>query len=151
MLTITQQDPLPVYHFLCDLYSQNIRSGLYFNWGDLKHIYNFLPRVEYKNIILSKASWKITNKEINKFSLLISDKDLIFTELENWRKLKQIPQWIQWVKSDNKLTVNLENYDLVKMFIDSVKNEDSIVIEEFLYNENDDFKHEFIFPMYKLK
>lgn len=144
-------DPLPVYHFLCDLYSQNIRSGLYFNWGDLKHIYNFLPRVEYKNIILSKASWKITNKEINKFSLLISDKDLIFTELENWRKLKQIPQWIQWVKSDNKLTVNLENYDLVKMFIDSVKNEDSIVIEEFLYNENDDFKHEFIFPMYKLK
>lgn len=144
-------DPLPVYHFLCDLYSQNIRSGLYFNWGDLKHIYNFLPRVEYKNIILSKASWKITNKEINKFSLLISDKDLIFTELENWRKLKQIPQWIQWVKSDNKLTVNLENYDLVKMFIDSVKNENSIVIEEFLYNENDDFKHEFIFPMYKLK
>lgn len=144
-------DPLPVYHFLCDLYSQNIRSGLYFNWGDLKHIYNFLPRVEYKNIILSKAYWKITNKEINKFSLLISDKDLIFTELENWRKLKQIPQWIQWVKSDNKLTVNLENYDLVKMFIDSVKNEDSIVIEEFLYNENDDFKHEFIFPMYKLK
>ncbi|NML58268.1 lantibiotic dehydratase family protein [Chryseobacterium cheonjiense] len=144
-------NPLPVYHFLCDLYSQNIRSGLYFNWGDLKYIYNFLPRVEYKNIILSKASWKITNKEINKFSLLISDKDQLFTELENWRKLKQIPQWIQWVKSDNKLTVNLKNYDLVKMLIDSVKNEESIVIEEFLYNEHDDFKREFIFPMYKAK
>lgn len=144
-------DPLPVYHFLCDMYSQNIRSGLYFNWGDLKHIYNFLPRVEYKNIILSKASWKITNKEIKKFLLLISDKDQLFAELENWRKLKRIPQWIQWVKSDNKLTINLENYDLVKMFIDSVKSEESIVIEEFLYNENDDFKREFIFPMYKNK
>lgn len=144
-------DPLPVYHFLCDLYSQNIRTGLYFNWGDLKHIYNFLPRIEYKNTILSKASWKITNKEINKFSLLLHDKDQIFSELRNWRKLKQIPQWIQWVKSDNKLTVNLENYDLVKMFIDSVKSEESIIIEEFLYNENDDFKREFIFPMYKNK
>ncbi|UCA60123.1 lantibiotic dehydratase family protein [Chryseobacterium rhizoplanae] len=144
-------NPLPVYHFLCDLYSQNIRSGLYFKWGDLKHIYNFLPRVEYKNIILSKASWKITDKEIKKFSLLLNDKDQIFSELESWRKLKQIPQWIQWVKSDNKLTVNLENYDLVKMFIDSVKSEESIIIEEFLYNENDDFKREFIFPMYKNK
>ncbi|REC60151.1 lantibiotic dehydratase [Chryseobacterium pennae] len=142
-------DPLPVYHFLCDLYSQNIRSGLYFNWGDLKHIYNFLPRVEYKNIILSKASWKITDKEIKKFLLLINNKDQLFTELGNWRKLKQIPQWIQWVKSDNKLTVNLENCDLVKMFIDSVKNEEFIIIEEFLYNENGDFKHELIFPMYK--
>lgn len=144
-------NPLPVYHFLCDLYSQNIRSGLYFNWGDLKHIYNFLPRVEYKNIILSKASWKITDEEIKKFLLLISDKDQLFAELKKWRKLKQVPQWIQWVKSDNKLTVNLENYDLVKMFIDSVKNEESIIIEEFLYNENDDFKREFIFPMYKNK
>lgn len=144
-------NPLPVYHFLCDLYSQNIRSGLYFNWGDLKHIYNFLPRVEYKNIILSKASWKITDEEIKKFLLFISDKDQLFAELKKWRKLKQVPQWIQWVKSDNKLTVNLENYDLVKMFIDSVKNEESIIIEEFLYNENDDFKREFIFPMYKNK
>ncbi|SHE81777.1 lantibiotic dehydratase family protein [Chryseobacterium takakiae] len=144
-------NPLPIYHFLCDLYSQNIRSGLYFNWGDLKHIYNFLPRVEYKNIILSKASWKITDKEIKKFSLLLNDKDQIFSELEKWRKLKLIPQWIQWVKSDNKLTVNLENYDLVKMFIDSVKSEESIIIEEFLYNENDDFKREFIFPMYKIR
>lgn len=144
-------NPLPVYHFLCDLYSQNIRSGLYFNWGDLKHIYNFLPRVEYENIILSKASWRITNKEIHKFSLLIHNKDQFFSEVERWRKLKQIPKWVQWVKSDNKLTVNLENYDLIKMFIDSVKNEESIIIEEFLYNENDDFKREFIFPMYKNK
>ncbi|MDQ0065157.1 lantibiotic dehydratase family protein [Chryseobacterium lathyri] len=142
-------NPLPVYHFLCDLYSQNIRSSLYFNWGDLKHIYNFLPRVEYKNIILSKASWKITDKEIKNFLLLINNKDQLFSELESWRKLKQIPQWIQWVKSDNKLTVNLKNYDLVKMFVDSVKNEEFIFIEEFLYNENDDFKREFVFPMYK--
>ncbi|WP_394674536.1 lantibiotic dehydratase family protein [uncultured Chryseobacterium sp.] len=144
-------DPLPVYHFLSDLYSQNIRSGLYFNWGDLKHIYNFLPRVEYKSIILSKASWKITDKEIKRFLLFINNKDQLFRELGSWRKLRQIPQWIQWVKSDNRLTINLENYDLIKVFIDSVKNENSILIEEFLYNENDDFKREFIFPMYKVK
>ncbi|WP_316931256.1 lantibiotic dehydratase [Chryseobacterium sp. P1-3] len=34
-------NPLPAYHFLCDLHSQNIRSNLYFDWGDLKKIYQF--------------------------------------------------------------------------------------------------------------
>lgn len=144
-------NPLPVYHFLCDLYSQNVRSGIYFNWGDLKNIYHFLPRVEYRNIVLSKASWKITAKEIKKLTSLINNKNQLFQELENLGKIKLIPQWIQWVKSDNKLTINLQNYDLVKMFIDSVKNEEVIIIEEFLYNENDDFKREFVFPMYKDK
>lgn len=144
-------NPLPIYHFLCDLYSQNSRLGVYFSWGNLKNIYHFLPRAKYKNVILSKASWKITNKEIKEFLLLIDNRDSLFSELKIWRNVKQIPQWIQWIKSDNKLTINLENYDLVKMFFDSVKNEEYIFIEEFLYDENDDFKREFIFPMYKVE
>ncbi|WP_228409239.1 lantibiotic dehydratase family protein, partial [Chryseobacterium sp. HMWF001] len=92
---------LPVYHFLCDLHSQNIRSGLYFNWGDLKIIYQFLPRVEYKNIIISKAWWKVSEKEIMQVLILvqndINNKEQILAELRNWRNKRQIPQWIQWV------------------------------------------------------
>jgi len=49
---------LPIYHFLSDLYSQNIRSGLQFDWGDLKHLYIFFPRIEYENIIFSKSLFK---------------------------------------------------------------------------------------------
>ncbi|MBV8326376.1 lantibiotic dehydratase family protein [Chryseobacterium sp.] len=142
-------NPLPVYHFLCDLSSQNRRSGVYFNWGDLKNIYQFLPRVEYKNIIFSKASWKITEDELQRFSLLLKDREQLFSALREWRNLRQIPQWIQWIKSDNKLTVNLENYDLAKMFFDAVRHEPIVIIEEFLYDENDDFKREFIFPVYR--
>ncbi|MEI3791865.1 MULTISPECIES: lantibiotic dehydratase family protein [unclassified Chryseobacterium] len=144
---------LPVYHFLCDLHSQNIRSGLYFNWGDLKKIYQFLPRVEYQNIILSKAWWKISEKEIMHVLMLaqndiINNKEQILAELRNWRNKRQIPQWIQWVQSDNKLTINLENYDLVQLFIDALKKKKSIMIEEFIYNDNSDFMHQFIFSMY---
>lgn len=144
---------LPVYHFLCDLHSQNKRPGLYFNWGDLKDIYQFLPRIEYKNTILSKAWWKITEKEIAQSSIFESyeadNKEELLSELRIWRAKRNIPQWIQWVQSDNKLTINLENYDLAKVFVDTIKNLKSIVIEEFLYNENSDFMHQFIFPMYK--
>ncbi|MBT2621270.1 lantibiotic dehydratase family protein [Chryseobacterium sp. ISL-6] len=144
---------LPVYHFLCDLHSQNIRSGLYFNWGDLKKLYQFLPRVEYQNIILSKAWWKISEKEIMHVLMLaqndiINNKEQILAELRIWRNKRQIPQWIQWVQLDNKLTINLENYDLVQLFIDAVKKKKSIMIEEFIYNDNSDFMHQFIFSMY---
>lgn len=140
---------LPVYHFLSDLYSQNADPKLYFDWGNLDQIYKFLPRVEYNNIILSKARWKITEKDIASLDILISDKKLFLAELEKWRAKRKIQPWIQWAKFDNTLTMNLENYDMAKLFIQTIKSEKSIHIEEFLYNENRDFKYEFVFPMYK--
>ncbi|KIC64801.1 lantibiotic dehydratase family protein [Chryseobacterium taiwanense] len=136
---------LPIYHFLSELNSQNRRTGLYFDWGGLSHIYQFLPRVEYNNIILSKAQWKITEKEIAFLEKLINNKE----EIKIWRKKRRIPQWVQLVKSDNTIAINLENNDMVKLFAQNVKSEKSVIIEEFLYNENDDFKREFVFPMYR--
>ncbi|NMR33572.1 lantibiotic dehydratase [Chryseobacterium aquaticum] len=143
------RNALPVYHFLCDLHSQNIRTGLYFNWGSLSQIYKFLPRVEYGNIILSKAQWNITEKDITSLESIINDKSKFLSQIKIWRSKRQIPQWIQWVKSDNTLAMNLENYDIVKLFIQTIRIEKSIMIEEFLYNENDDFKREFVFSMFK--
>lgn len=142
---------LPVYHFLSDLYSQELRSGLYFSWGGLKHIYKFLPRVEYKNIILSKAAWRILDKEILLLEQLVSDIDKFLSELKNWRAKRKMPVWVQWVHLDNTLTLNLENYDMALLFVQTVKKKKEITVEEFLYNENENYQHEFIFPMYKLK
>lgn len=146
-------NPLPIYHFLCDLYSQDVRSGLYFDWGDLKFIYNYLPRIEYKNIILTKAWWRVSEEDIISFINIDieKDKDLLLSELKIWRIKRQIPQWIQWVQSDNKLTLNLENFNLVKIFIDTIKKMKSITIEEFLYNHNSDYIHQFAFSMYREK
>ncbi|AQW90783.1 TPA: lantibiotic dehydratase family protein [Elizabethkingia anophelis] len=146
-------NPLPVYHFLCDLYSQDIRPGLYFDWGDLQFIYNYLPRIEYKNIILKKAWWRVTEEDIISFINIDieNDKDLLLSELKSWRIKRQIPQWVQWVQSDNKLTLNLENLNLVKIFIDTIKKMKSIAIEEFLYNYNGDYIHQFAFSMYREK
>ena len=138
---------LPVCHFLCDLSSQNIRSGLSFDWGDLGEIYHFLPRVEYGNIILSKARWKISTEEIKHFLRL--NQEQIMIEIENWRGIKQIPQWIQWVKADNTLLINFKNWELVNLFFASVKNEKEVFIEEFLCNKKQNYTSQFIFPLYK--
>lgn len=146
-----QTNTLPIYHFLSDLYSQDAKSGLYFSWGGLEHIYTFLPRVEYNNIILSKAKWRITEKAISSLELSILDKKNFLLKIKDWRHKRKIPIWIQWVKFDNTLTISLENYDMAKLFIQIIKSEKMIIIEEFLYNENDDFKHEFVFPLFKDK
>lgn len=140
---------LPIYHFLADLQFQDIRSGLYFNWGGLENIYKFLPRVEYNNIILSKAQWNITEKDLSCLPKNHLNKDQLVFELRGWRLKRKIPAWIQVVKSDNTLPVNLENYDMISLFLQMLKKAKTVIIEEFLYNENDDYKREFIFPMYK--
>lgn len=142
---------LPIYHFLCDYSNQKVRASLFFDWGGLSQIYDFLPRVEYENIILSKAHWKINSEQIKIFNSFIQSENIehLFQKIEEWRKLKQIPQWIQWVQGDNTLTVNLQNFDLVQMFFSSVKNEKEIIIEEFLCNDKSDYVHQFVFSLYK--
>ncbi len=140
---------LPVYHFLCDFNAQNTRQGLHFDWGDLMNIYNFFPRVEYENIILSKAQWKVNSDEITQFISLLADKESLHQKIENWRNERNIPQWVQLVQADNILTINLNNYDLLRMFFLLVKNEKEILIEEFLHNEKENFAYQFIFPLYK--
>lgn len=140
---------LPIYHFLADLQFQDIRSGLYFDWGGLENIYKFLPRVEYNNIILSKAQWNITEKDLYCLPKNHLNKDQLVFELRGWRLKRKIPAWIQVVKSDNTLPINLENYDMISLFLQTLKKAKTVIIEEFLYNENDDYKREFIFPMYK--
>ena len=142
---------LPIYHFLCDYSKQKIRTSLFFDWGGLSKIYDFLPRVEYENIILSKAQWKINSEQIKIFNSIILSENMehLFQKIEEWRKLKQIPQWIQWVQGDNTLAVNLQNFDLVQMFFSSVKNEKEIIIEEFLINDKSDYVHQFVFSLYK--
>ncbi|MDQ1858284.1 lantibiotic dehydratase family protein [Chryseobacterium sp. WLY505] len=142
---------LPIYHFLCDYNNQNVKPYLSFSWGGLSQIYECLPRVEYQNIILSKAQWKIDSEQIHYFDSILQSgqKDLLFQKIEEWRQLKRIPQWIQWVKGDNTLAINLKNYDLIQIFLSSVKNEKTIFIEEFLCNDQSDYIHQFVFSLYK--
>ena len=140
---------LPVYHFLCDFHSQDIRSNLHFDWGGLSQLYFFLPRVEYKNIILSKARWKISIKDISSLESISGNEEDLISHMKIWRAAMRIPEWVQWTKSDNILPLNLNNPQMVLLFIETIKKEQLITIEEFLWNDNENFRHQFIFPLYK--
>ncbi|RZS99431.1 lantibiotic dehydratase family protein [Aquimarina brevivitae] len=125
---------LPIYHFLCDLQHQNLRSGLAFSWGPILQKRPFLPRVIYKDFILAKARWIIPQKNIKAF-LKLSDEDLI-ASITDWSTELNIPNLAQLVEGDNTLLIDFKNLLSIKMWLDTIKHKKQIILEEFLFTED---------------
>lgn len=120
---------LSIYHFLCDIQNQNIRNELFFDWGPIQREFGFLPRVEFDDIILSPALWKLNKSD---FSLLLSENEI---DLESWRKKWNVPKLILLVEGDNELLIDLDNELSFKMFVSEIKKTNFITLKEFLFNQ----------------
>jgi lantibiotic biosynthesis protein len=149
------RNSLPIYHFLCDLQSQGLKTVPSFSWGILESHYNYFPRVQYKDVILSKAKWIITQKELESFSKLYDD--LLFTAFLKWRTKRNITRFVNWVQFDNTLLLDFDKLICIQLFLKSVQNLSKIVLEEFLFAEesvvsnsnNAAFTNQFILSFYK--
>ncbi|WP_281999018.1 lantibiotic dehydratase [Priestia flexa] len=144
-----------LYRFLVEIGKQRYRTWGSFDWGHLEQS-PFLPRVRYKNIILSSARWvlntKLTDfKEVNKRN---------WEELfEQWKLKNKIPQYVYLTEADNKVLLNLEN----KLHKDELKRtffrnpENNLVLMEclsikdskWLGNQDEYFSSELVFPIIK--
>lgn len=125
---------LPLYHFLCDLQGQNDKPMYSFDWGVLLSHYDHFPRVVYKKVILSKARWVVTADEI---SFLRQQAEAVFFDVfTKWRKERQLPRWLNWVHFDNTLLLDLHRILGAKLFVNAVKKQPKIILEEFLFMEN---------------
>jgi hypothetical protein len=149
------KNSLPIYHFLCDLELQNQKPIFTFNWGVLETHYNFFPRVIYDDVILSKAKWIIKNEEIIHFYKM--NTNILTEEFPKFKRNRKIPQYVNWVNFDNTLLLNLETKIGINLFLKSVKNQEKIILEEFLFIEksiiqntmNNDFCNQIILSYYK--
>lgn len=124
---------LPVYQFLCDLQTQYYEKHAFgFNWGVLKNNFKFLPRTQYRNIILKRATWQLTKNDCKK----LTGSGIPSTDtIKNWRDTWNIPKHVVFVEGDNELLVDFENSMSVNMFLSVIKNKDSIELEEFLFDK----------------
>ena len=127
---------LPVYQFLCDIQTQYFdKPTLGFSWGVLSGSYKFLPRAEYKNVVLHPARWQLSKSD---FQALLDCKEAdCHSEIVKWCKFWNIPSRIVLADGDNELYINFEDELSVKMFISIIKKRDNIVLEEFLFDLND--------------
>ena len=127
-------DSLSMYQFLCDLDTQDKKYVHNFDWGILGRL-KFLPRVRYRNIILEKAYWNLSRKDIS--SLKNLDLDKRKSAVENLRQRFKLPRYVLFVVSDNKLLIDLESDYSLDLLIQLGARHAHIRLEEFLFDTND--------------
>lgn len=102
------RNSLPVYHFLCDLQSHTVTG---WQWH-LPVQPAFLPRVSYKKVILSKATWHLQ-------------------KTDNLEKL-QLPRYITIMEGDNELYIDLANAVSVKLLQSMLEKKEKITVQEII-------------------
>jgi hypothetical protein len=148
---------LPIYHFLCDLQSQDIKPIYSFSWGILETHYDFFPRVDYNGVLLSKSKWIVSKTEIMSFYKI--DDNQLFEAFSIWRKQRNISRFVNWAYFDNTLLLDFEKEIGIQLFLRSVVNHAKITLEEFLFTEESvvkntngrNFTNQFILSFFKDK
>ena len=122
---------LPVYRFLCDLQNYGLKTGLGFCWSVLDHQFKFLPRAEYKSVILYPATWHLSKDD---FALLIKkDVEDVDQRIALFKKQWRLPDQFVLADSDQELFVDLTKSWLVKVFIHTIRRREHITLKEFFY------------------
>lgn len=123
---------LPLYRFLCDFQSYRTQRQLYFSWASLEHSRVFLPRVVYKNIILSKARWHF--KVIHFKEIIAAQKnwDVVRRKINDFTSQWEIPKYVVMVEGDNTLLLDLQSEISIKILIAKINNSKALVLEEYL-------------------
>ncbi|WP_299433434.1 lantibiotic dehydratase family protein [uncultured Aquimarina sp.] len=124
---------LPIYQFLANMQTQNQRGGISFDWGPFADEYDFLPRVEYNDIIFSNATWNVSLSEIEPLLKNLNDEKEFCKELDKFVKNKNIPQFVLLVDGDNELLTNSNNTTSMKMLLNTVKKRGKFRLKEFLH------------------
>lgn len=148
-------DTLPIYRFLGDMQYYNERNIYNFNWGNLGNLLDFRPRIRYRKMILSLASWTVNLKEINSFFLL--DEENLLERMSDWRVSRAIPKYVILADGDNELFVDMSSVISLKALYSVVKKRRSFIITEFFFSgeewtvcgEEGGYTNEFIIPFYR--
>ena len=116
----------PIYGFLTALQFQHFYDRVQFDWGSLKNLYQVFPRVYYKNIIISRATWYLNRTDFEKLNQL--------QELEIWKKKWELPDKFLLVERDNELLIDFKSKLSKEVFLKLIKNKKKLILKEFIFD-----------------
>lgn len=125
---------LPIFTFLAELQELQGTGSYALDLGFLPDFFERIPRINYKNIILRKASWKIPKSVIANLENASSDYEL----LEIWGKYtkeKGIPAFFSISMFDNEMMINSNHVTSLRIFIEEAKKHSVINIQESILDE----------------
>ena len=117
---------LPVYRFLCDVATQGAAGLLHWDWNYLSEC-EFLPRIEYKHWIVSKATWNI---DLSKLSILPPDLESYSNQWSQIRQRLNIVGPVQLVEGDNLFLIDSDF--AVKILFDTLYRQGKVQVTEYL-------------------
>ncbi len=118
---------LGLYRFLCTIQSQNVAAGLFWGWGPFDGA-SFLPRVRLGRTILSRATWKMTEEEIEGWKKAKGAG--LLAAARAWRERRGIPRLATLADGDNELLVDFENPLELDTFFDLVEERKQAILHE---------------------
>ena len=139
---------LAAYKFLCDLQQQQSMS-VRWNWGLLLE-QPFLPRVVYREIILERARWYLSQKNFKE--LLLTHPAT--TALRMLKEKHRIPGQVLLSEGDNDLLIDFTSEFACTLLADKLKKGNVVLYEQLfnkdtrlLANERGAFCNEVIIPL----
>ncbi|WP_158797081.1 lantibiotic dehydratase [Pedobacter sp. L105] len=144
---------IAVYKFLCDLQHQQGNFVINWDWGVLND-QPYLPRVEYKHIILTRARWKLTPDIYTEVNNIKSE-----NELEVFLAKYRLPKRVVSIEGDKELLLDFSNPFGLRLLAQMVK-KNTLILYEFMHEEHslivkgpqeDKFVNEVVIPFYAVE
>jgi thiopeptide-type bacteriocin biosynthesis protein len=127
---------LPVYRFLCDLQSQGMGIIPPWSWSVFSKE-PFLPRIEYKKIILQRARWYLRQRDFLQQKKKAANFELVryFRAFQNqWA----IPPLVVLHEGDNELLIDFDSSLSLAILAETLEKKD-VEIYEYLSTPNNCF------------
>ncbi|PWS26107.1 hypothetical protein DHW03_15015 [Pedobacter yonginense] len=124
---------LPIYHFLSEMQMQDKQGGVKWFWDEGENR-SFLPRVKYKDIVLSPATW---NVHLQDFLVNKNDwKNLpkIIEALPSYFIEVKIARYVYYTMQDNKLLIDTSSDFGVRYLAKKFLRGLGMNLEEALFN-----------------
>lgn len=140
---------LPIYRFLCELQSQDSELNMQWDWA-LFNNQPHLPRVKYKNLILSRESWLLATHHFNS-----SEPEYIANRLS----AMGLPSSFVITSGDNELLIDTRiSLSLQILMQEIIKNNEIRVFETLFSSDNrllreyeSGFTNEIVIPLRNTK
>ena len=123
---------LPVYQFLCDLQSQGLDQSLRLNWHPSHYQTKQLPRLVYEQTVLGLATWYLSKADYQQ--LATGSPPNQTAQIEQFVEKWKLPRYFVLANGDRELLVDLHNELTVRVWIDTIRKQDTILLKEFLYD-----------------
>jgi thiopeptide-type bacteriocin biosynthesis protein len=120
---------LPLFRFLADLPYQYGRSGLGLDLQQMFPDLRFYPRVEYKETILSLATWIITGEQLG--GLQHNEPQQNAAAFRKLRRTIRLPRYFSLAEGDQELVFDGQSRKDIDFFCHCIRRKKAAVIKEF--------------------